>query len=483
MKSFSQMGAASQILPGTIGRRSFITRTGLSLGSMAMGHLLAKGADSAKSDKWEGVLRPLHHKPRVKRVIWMYMAGGMSHLDTWDHKPKLAEMSGKPMPESVTKGQQIAQLQGAKLVCLGPQHPFKKWGKSGLEFANVWPLLGSTCADKMCLVRSMHTEAINHDPAHTFMNTGSMITGRPAVGSWLLYGLGSETENLPGFCVMVSTGKYGQKQPIAARQWHSGFLPSRFQGVELRSTGDPVLYVNRPKGVDSTAQSDLLGAVQGLNRIQAARNVDPEVQTRISQYEMAFRMQSSVPELMDFSNETKEALELYGTKGGDGSFGSNCLLARRLAERGVRFIQLYHRDWDHHGAVKEHIAGSAAEVDRGASALLTDLGRRGLLEDTLVVFGSEFGRTPMAQGNGRDHHLAGFTMWFAGGGVKPGFSYGETDDLGYHAAVNKVSVHDIHATILHQLGINHERFAVKFQGLDMRLSGVEPCRVVNEILA
>ena len=481
--------AFSGMLPGTLGRRSFITRSGLSLGSMALGQMLARGdsggnlsKSDTKSDKWEGVIKPLHHKPKIKRVIWLYMAGGMSHLDTWDHKPKLAEMSGKPMPESITKGQQIAQLQGSKLVCLGPQHPFKKWGKSGVEFSTVWPQLGANCADKMCLVKSMHTEAINHDPAHTFMNTGSMITGRPAVGSWLLYGLGNETDNLPGFCVMVSTGKYGQKQPIAARQWHSGNLPSRFQGVELRSTGDPVLYVNRPRGVDAQAQSELLGAVQGLNRIQAQRNIDPEVQTRISQYEMAFRMQSSVPELMDFSKESKEVLELYGTKGGDGTFGSNCLLARRLAERGVRFIQLYHRDWDHHGAVKEHIAGTAAEVDRGASALLTDLGRRGLLEDTLVVFGSEFGRTPMAQGNGRDHHLAGFTMWFAGGGIKPGFTYGETDDFGYHAAVNKVSVHDIHATILHLMGIDHERFTVKFQGLDNKLTGVEPCRVVNEIL-
>jgi hypothetical protein len=481
--------AFSGMLPGNLGRRSFITRSGLSLGSMALGQMLARGDSGSKSvksdiksDKWEGVIKPLHHKPKIKRVIWLYMAGGMSHLDTWDHKPKLAEMSGKPMPESITKGQQIAQLQGSKLVCLGPQHPFKKWGKSGVEFSTVWPQLGANCADKICLVKSMHTEAINHDPAHTFMNTGSMITGRPAVGSWLLYGLGNETDNLPGFCVMVSTGKYGQKQPIAARQWHSGNLPSRFQGVELRSTGDPVLYVNRPKGVDAQAQSELLGAVQGLNRIQAQRNIDPEVQTRISQYEMAFRMQSSVPELMDFSKESKEVLELYGTKGGDGTFGSNCLLARRLAERGVRFIQLYHRDWDHHGAVKEHIAGTAAEVDRGASALLTDLGRRGLLEDTLVVFGSEFGRTPMAQGNGRDHHLAGFTMWFAGGGIKPGFTYGETDDFGYHAAVNKVSVHDIHATILHLMGIDHERFTVKFQGLDNKLTGVEPCRVVNEIL-
>lgn len=468
----------------SVSRRSFVFRSGLSLGAMAMADLAARSDQPPMgSEKWAGVIKPLHAAPRVKRVIWLYMAGGMSHLDTWDHKPKLEEMSGKPMPESITKGQQIAQLQGAKLVCLAPQHPFQKWGQSGLKFSTIWPQLGANCADMMCMVRSLHTDAINHDPAHTFMNTGSMISGRPAMGSWLLYGLGSDTENLPGFCVMVSTGKYGQKQPIAARQWHSGFLPSRFQGVELRSVGDPVLYVNRPKGVDVEAQKDLVDTVQGLNRIQAARQVDSEVLTRMSQYEMAFRMQASVPELMDFSNEPKSVLDLYGTKGGDGTFASNCLLARRLAERGVRFIQLYHRDWDHHGAIKDHIAGTAAEVDRGAAALLVDLKRRGMLEDTLVVFGSEFGRTPMAQGNGRDHHLAGFTMLFAGGGVKPGFSYGATDDLGYHAAENRVSVHDIHATILHLMGIDHERFTVKFQGLDMRLTGVEPSRVVSEILA
>ncbi len=480
----SSSGGSASTIPASVSRRSFVFRSGLSLGTMAMGDLLARGqGPMAPADRWPGAVNPLAFSPKVKRVIWLYMAGGMSHLDTWDHKPKLVEMSGKGMPESITKGQQIAQLQGAKLNCLAPQHPFQKWGKAGQHFSTIWPELGKNCADMMCLVRSMHTEAINHDPAHTFMNTGSMITGRPAMGSWLVYGLGSESDNLPGFCVMVSTGKFGQKQPIAARQWHSGFLPSRFQGVELRSTGDPVLYVSRPQGVDASSQEDLLGTVQGLNRLQAKRNVDPEVLTRMSQYEMAFRMQTSVPELMDFSKEPRSILDLYGTKGGDGTFASNCLLARRLAERGVRFIQLYHRDWDHHGAIKEHIAGTAGEVDRGAAALLTDLKRRGMLEDTLVVFGSEFGRTPMAQGNGRDHHLAGFTMWFAGAGVKPGFSYGATDEFGYHAAENRVSVHDVHATILQLMGIDHERFGVKFQGLDMKLTGVEPSRVVNEILA
>ena len=324
---------------------------------------------------------------------------------------------------------------------------------------------------------------INHDPAHTFMNTGSMNSGRPAMGSWLLYGLGSQTENLPGFVVMVSTGKYGQRQPIAARQWHSGFLPGQYQGVEFRGTGDPVLYVGNPKGVDTLRQRQVVDAIASLNGIANQRLEDPEIATRVRQYELAFRMQTSVPELMDVSKEPEHIFDLYGTKGGDGSFASNCLLARRLAERGVRFIQLYHRDWDHHGAVKAHSEGTAKEVDQGVAALITDLKQRDMLKDTILVFGSEFGRTPMAQGDGRDHHLAGFTMWFAGGGFKPGLSYGSTDEFGYHAVENVVSVHDIHATLLHLLGIDYQRFSYKFQGLDSRLTGVEPCRVVHELFA
>jgi hypothetical protein len=485
------------MLPNHIARRAFLHNSGLSIGSMALASMLpnvarsgtrkssdngAKDSDS-KIERWTGVINPLHHEAKIKRVIWLYMAGGMSHLDTFDHKPKLAEMHGQKMPESITKGQQIAQLQGAELKCFGPQHEFKQWGKSGQSISVIWPEVAAKCADDMCIIRSMFTEAINHDPAHTFMNTGSMIAGRPAMGSWLLYGLGAESQDLPGFVVMVSTGKYGQKQPIAARQWHSGFLPGKFQGVEFRGTGDPVLYVGNPAGVTPARQRDVVDAVQELNGLFNADGNDPEVATRISQYELAFRMQTSVPKLMDIRDEPQHVLDLYGTKGGDGTFASNCLLARRLAERGVRFIQLYHRDWDHHGSVKSHVAGSAAEVDRGAAALIADLKQRDMLKDTLVVFGSEFGRTPMAQGDGRDHHLAGFTMWLAGGGIKPGFSYGATDDLGYHAAENRVSVHDLHATILHLLGIDHAKFTYKFQGLDSKLTGVEAARVVKEILA
>ncbi len=471
--------------PQIVARRSFLQTGGVSLGSMALTSLMSSGAKAAEEEaiqRWTGVLNPLHSVPRAKRIIWLYMAGGMTHIDTFDNKPKLAELHGQPMPESVTNGQQIAQLQGQKLNCFGPQHAFQQWGQSGQSIAEIWPRLGADCADDLCIVRSLHTDAINHDPAHTFMNTGTMIPGRPAMGSWLLYGLGAETDNLPGFVVMVSTGGFGQKQPIAARQWHSGFLPGQFQGVEFRGTGEPVLYAGNPRGVSLKQQRDVVDAVRKLNGISNARLDDPEIATRITQYELAFRMQSSVPDLMDVSKEPEHIFDLYGTKGGDGSFASNCLLARRLAERGVRFIQLYHRDWDHHGAVKAHSAGTAKEVDQGVAALIKDLKQRDMLKDTIIVFGSEFGRTPMAQGDGRDHHLAGFTMWFAGGGFKPGFSYGATDEFGYRAVENRVSVHDVHATLLHQLGIDHNRFTYRFQGLDAKLTGVEESRVVQELL-
>ena len=467
--------------PQHLSRRAMLGRGARGLGSIALASLLnplnprAGGladAAAASTDRWGGVVHPLHFTPKAKRVIWLYMAGGMSHLETFDDKPKLREMHGQPMPQSITQGQQIAQLQGAKLNCFAPQHEFRKYGKSGQEFSSIWPLLGEMAADEMCIVRSLHGEAINHDPAHTFMNTGTMIAGRPSAGSWLLYGLGADSEELPGFVVMVSTGKFGQKQPIAARQWHSGFLASRFQGVEFRSTGDPVLYVANPKGVDVGRQRDVGEAVRKLNQMENQALDDPEIATRISQYEMAFRMQASVPGLMDVRDEPKHVLDLYGTQGGDGTFGSNCLLARRLAERGVRFIQLYHRDWDHHGSVKAHSAGTAAEVDRGTAALISDLKQRGMLDDTLIVFGSEFGRTPMAQGDGRDHHIAGFTMWFAGGGIKGGMSYGATDEFGYFATENKVRVNDVHATLLYLLGIDHLKLTYRFQGRDFRLTDV-----------
>jgi hypothetical protein len=314
------------------------------------------------------------------------------------------------------------------------------------------------------------------------MNTGTTISGRPAMGSWLWYGLGCESESLPGFVVLTSTGRFGQSQPISQRQWQAGFLPSKFQGVHFRGKGDAVLYLNRPKGVTAGQQRDVIDAVQSLNKMHDGIVDDPEIATRITQYEMAFRMQTSVPELMDVSKEPAKVLEQYGTKGGDGSFAANCLLARRLAERGVRFIQLYHRDWDHHGGIKDQIKGSAGEVDKPAAALLADLKSRDMLKDTLVIFGSEFGRTPMAQGNGRDHHIKGFSMWLAGGGIKGGITYGATDDLGYNAAEDIVEVHDLHATALHLLGIDHLKLTLKFQGRNFRLTDVHG-NVVKKVLA
>jgi hypothetical protein len=466
-------------------RRAFLGRYGAGLGTVALAALLKpdrlEAAGAAQSDRWPGVVRPLHFAPRAKRVIYLYMAGGPSHLETLDYKPKLAQLHGKPMPESYTNGQPIAQLQGQKLNCFAPQHKFRKWGQSGQEMCEIFPHLGEM-ADELCIIRSLRTEAINHDPAHTFMNTGTTISGRPAMGSWLVYGLGSESESLPGFVVLTSSGKAGQAQPISARQWHSGFLPSRFQGVQFRTKGDPVLYVTNPQGVNSERQRDVVDTVQALNRLHRNVDDDPEINTRISQYEMAFRMQTSVPGLMDVSNEPQKVLDMYGTKGADGSFAGNCLLARRLAERGVRFIQLYHRDWDHHGNLKHDVEVTAREVDQGAAALLKDLKQRGMLGETLVLWGGEFGRTPMAQGSGRDHHIKGFSMWLAGGGIKGGTALGRTDELGYNAVEDIVEVHDLHATMLYLLGIDHKRLTFKFQGRDFRLTDVHG-NVVQKILS
>jgi hypothetical protein len=391
-------------------------------------------------------------------------------------------MDGQPMPDSFTKGQPIAQLQGKQLKCFAPQLEFKKWGKSGQHFSTAFPKIGEI-ADDMCILRSMATEQINHDPAHTYMNTGTQISGRPSMGSWILYGLGAETQNLPGFVVLTSVGG-GQNQPIASRQWHSGFLPSKYQGVHFHSKGDPVLYLSNPNGVTNQDQRSLINSVNQLNGIRNGTLRDPEITTKISQYEMAFRMQASVPDLMDVSKEPKHVLDMYGATPGDGSFASNCLLARRLAEQGVRFIHLYHRGWDHHGGVKSGVEKTANLVDQGSAALVQDLKQRGMLKDTLVIWGGEFGRTPMAQGNGRDHHIKGFSIWMAGGGIKGGISYGNTDELGYNAEEKVVHVRDLHATMLHQLGIKSQLFTHKHQGLDFRLTGVDAkAHVLKEILA
>jgi hypothetical protein len=469
-----------------INRRAFLGRGAAGLGLVALNSLINPrllAAAQAVSAQSKGVVNPLDFPPKAKRVIFLYQAGGPSHLETFDYKPRLAEMDGKAMPESFTKGQQIAQLQGQKLVCFGPTHGFKQFGKSGQTLCDLFPHMGGII-DETCIIRSMWTEQINHDPAHTFMNTGSIITGRPSMGSWILYGLGAEADNLPGFVVLVSQGRGGQMQPIAARQWSAGILPSKFQGVKFNSVGDPVLYIQSPPGIGKDMQLDSLQSINALNKIEASVLRDPEIQTRIAQYEMAFKMQASVPGLLDMSNEPAHMLEMYGATPGDGSFASNCLLARRLAERGVRFIQLYHRDWDHHNDVKNNIVYKAEEVDRPTAALIKDLSQRGMLDDTLVIWGGEFGRTPMSQGgSGRDHHIKGFSFLLAGGGIKKGLAYGATDDLGYAAVENPVSVHDFHATMLHLLGVDAAKLAVKYQGLDVRLTGPEGGRVVEDIIA
>lgn len=458
-------------ITNSITRRTFLGQGMAGLGSLALSSLLGREALAAP-DRWRGVVNPLHHAAKAKRVIFLYQAGGPSQFETFDYKPVLAEMHGKPMPESFTRGQQIAQLQGQKLVCYGPQFKFRRFGKSGQEIMEQFTHIGGI-ADDVCIIRSMWGEQINHDPAHQLMNTGSIITGRPSMGSWLLYGLGAETDNLPGFVVLMSQGRGGQNQPIANRQWSAGFLPSRFQGVKLNSIGDPVLYINNPPGMGSRTQQDSIEAINRLNRLQHDVTQDPEILTRVSQYEMAFRMQSSVPELTEMSREPQSILDMYGARPGDGSFASNCLLARRLAERGVRFIQLYHRDWDHHNNIPDNMPLKVEEVDRATAALIRDLKQRGMLDDTLVIWGGEFGRTPMSQsGNGRDHHIKAFSYMMAGGGIKPGITWGATDELGYAAVENPVSVNDLHATMLHLLGINHLRMTVKFQGIDARLTNV-----------
>jgi hypothetical protein len=467
-----------------ISRRAFLGRASQGLGAVALASLIRPVLLSAAASR--GVLSELPFPQKAKRVIWLTMAGGPSQLELFDHKPKLAELDGTPMPESLTRGQQLAQLQGQKLVCQGPQFRFRRFGKNGAELSELLPHLGSV-ADDICIVKSMTTDAINHDPAHMFMNTGSQIAGRPSMGAWITYGLGSESQDLPGFVVLVSTGKGRTPQPIAARQWSSGFLPSKFQGVQLRAKGDAVLYLNNPPGITRERQGGDVEAINVLNRRRESLVDDPEIATRIAQYEMAFKMQASVPDLMDISGEDAKTLEMYGCQPGDGSFASNCLLARRLAERGTRFIQLYHRDWDHHSLLREELPLRAKEIDRACMALITDLKQRGMFDETLIVWAGEFGRTPMKQGNkgpvGRDHHNKAMSVWLAGAGVRGGVVHGSTDDLGYAAVENVTTVHDLHATMLHQLGIRHDAFSFKFQGLDARLTGVEGANVIKGILS
>lgn len=472
-----------------LNRRTFLGGASLGLGSVALAGLMQPrlfAAAASASSAAAGAL-PLNFAPRAKRVIYLCMAGGPSQFETLDEKPKLAAMHGQAMPTSYTQGQPIAQLQGSKLNCLRPLVKFARHGQSGQNISELLPNLAKI-ADDICIVRSLQTEQINHDPAQTFMNSGTSISGRPSMGAWINYGLGSENADLPGFVVMKSLADSRSPQPISSRQWHSGFLPSKFQGVPLQSTGDPVHYVGNPAGVDRDRQRDVVETINELNRLHNAESPNPDVTARIAQYELAFRMQASVPELVDISSEPQHALDSYGVKGADGSFAYNCLLARRMAERGVRFIQLYHRGWDHHNNIDQYVRESCQSSDQPSMALVADLKQRGMLDDTLVLWGGEFGRTPMAQGDvnsrdaGRDHHIRGFSMWLAGGGIKPGITYGTTDELGYYAEENPVHIHDLHATMLRLLGVDHERLTYRYQGRDFRLTDVAG-RVVNEILA
>ena len=463
----------------TLTRRQLFQRVGMGVGGFALAELLGQdlGARTAP---------PIaHFAPKAKSVIYFHLVGAPSHLDLYDYKPELQKRSGELCPKEMFEGKQLAFIR-SRPTLLGtskdPKFKFRSCGQSGIQISDLLPNL-QTCADEMCFIRTLHTDQFNHAPAQMFMQTGFERFGRPSLGAWANYGLGSMNKDLPGFVVMV-TGQY----PGAGNSiFGSGFLPSVYQGIEFRGKGDPVLFHSNPKGVDSAARKRVVDAINDLNREQLHGVGDPEIATRISQYEMAYRMQSSVPELKDLSTETSATLNAYGAKVGGSGFSNNCLLARRLAERGVRFIHLYHRGWDHHGGLKQYMDVCCSHCDQPTAALLKDLKRRGMLEDTLVVWGGEFGRTPMSQGGGadpgRDHHIKGFSMFLAGGGIKAGTTHGATDELGYHAVDDVVHVRDLHATMLHLLGLDHERLSVRYQGLDTRLTGVVPARVVKGILA
>ena len=461
-------------------RRDFLKLSGMTAGGAVFGkHYASSEAEMMAA------LKANHVTAKAKRVIFLSMSGGPSQFESFDYKPELAKFNGKTIPEKYTKGQQLAQLQGQKLVCLGPQFKFKHYGQSKQHICELFPQIGSV-ADDIAIIRSAHTEQINHDPAMTMLNTGTFLAGRPAMGSWINYAIGSESKSLPGFVVLESIRGRGP-QPIYSRLWHSGFLPGVNQGVKFNSKGDAVYYVKNPKGVSGKNQIKVIDSINALNKLNSQGIDDPEIETRIKQYEMARRMQKSVPELMDVSKESDATLKMYGCKPGDGSFAYNCLLARRLAERGVRFIQLYHRGWDHHSGLRKYMPICAGATDRGTAALIKDLKTRGMLDETLIVWSGEFGRTPMAQsskGNvGRDHHMLSFSFFMAGGGIKGGTTLGETDPLGYKPIKDTVNLRDLHATMLHLLGINHKKLTFKFQGLDNRLTGVEESHLLKKILA
>ena len=452
-------------------RRRFLRGGGSFAASVALASLLGAG------EKGGGSLGVPHFAPRAKRVISLFMSGGPSQVDLFDDKPLLRKLNGKPMPKEIIGNHEFAMIKSGKPLVKGSPFKLRPQGESGTVVSELLPRL-SKVADEIAVVRSLHTDTFNHDPAVTMMNTGFVTFGKPSMGAWLSWGLGSENSDLPAYTVLVSGVKL---QPLLTNYWGSGFLPSRHQGVQLRSKGDPVLFLSNPPGVDPDVRRQQLDLIGWMNNRHFDRIGDPEIRTRIEAFELGYRMQSSVPGLMDISKEPRSVHELYGTKPGQVSFSNNCLLARRLVEQGVRCVQLYHTGWDQHATIEKDHRRQCAAVDQGAAALLTDLKARGLLDETLVIWGGEFGRTPMAQGDGRDHHMMGFSMFMAGGGVKPGITYGATDDLGYHAAEDIVEVHDLHATMLRQLGIDHKRLTYRYNGRDFRLTDVHG-KVVNEII-
>ncbi len=460
-------------------RRRFLNGFGMGMGAIGLSDLLASETQAGDVAKVAGgVLPETHHAAKAKRVIFLFQSGGPSQIDLMDYKPHLNKVHGQQLPDSVRQGQRLTGMSGnqSSLPLVGSPFKFAQHGESGQWLSELLPYTAGI-ADDMCIVNSMYTEAINHGPGVTFIQTGSQFPGRPSMGAWLSYGLGTANQNLPSFVVMVTKNKGGQ--PLVARLWGSGFLPARHQGVRFRSGKDPVLYLNNPKGIDSASRKRMLDALEQLHHLQLDQQADPQLETRIAQYELAFKMQSSIPEVVDVADESKETLDLYGPDvNKPGSYAANCLLARRLAERGVRYIQLYHPGWDQHGGLPGGLRNQCRETDQASAALVKDLKQRGMLEDTLVVWAGEFGRTNYCQGQlngnqfGRDHHPRCYSMWMAGGGTKPGTSYGKTDEYGYNITENRVHVHDLQATILHLLGIDHERLTYRHQGRRYRLTDV-----------
>jgi Protein of unknown function (DUF1501) len=462
----------------SVSRRWFIEQCGIGMGAFALNHLLM---DSVRAQQAANPTAPKspHHTPKAKNVIFLFMAGGPSHMELFDYKPQLAKFDGTLPPADLIKGYRAAFINPSSKL-LGPKFKFSKHGQSGAEISELLPHTANI-VDDIAIVKSMVTDAFNHAPGQLMMNTGSMIFGRPSMGSWVVYGLGSEAEALPAF-VVFSTGSKGPSGGNSC--WGSGFLPTVYQGVQFRNAGDPVLYLSNPRGVDEKLQRDSLDVIGKLNRMRLEAIGDPEIATRINSYEMAFKMQASAPELMDIEQEPKHILEMYGADPGTPSFANTVLMARRLVERGVRFVQIYHEAWDQHGSLVRDLTKNCKDTDQACAALVKDLKQRGMLKDTLVVWGGEFGRTPMVQGgsDGRDHHPNAFTMWLAGGGIKPGITIGETDDLGFNVVKDRVHVHDLHATLLHLLGFDHEKLTYRFQGRDFRLTDVHGL-LVEKLLA